>query len=82
MNSKLKKFDIFKNLKLYLNDDKINFNYKINIKKIGTNKIIIISNIKLFSLSSILKYNIIKLINLIINLLKIVKSNKINYFNN
>jgi len=46
-------FDYFNknNTKLYLNDKEISFNYKIKIKKIGINKIKIISNLNLFSLS-------------------------------
>ena len=49
-----KEFDYFnkENTLLYLNNEKIKFNYKINLNKIGINKIKIISNIKLFSLAS------------------------------
>ena len=49
-----KEFNYFNkdNTKLYLNDDKIKFNYKIKINKIGINKIKIKSNINLYSLSS------------------------------
>ncbi len=41
-----------KNTKLYLNDNEIEFNEKLNFNIIGTYKIKIISNTKLFSFSS------------------------------
>ena len=49
-----KEFNYFNkdNTKLYLNDKDIKFNYKLKFNKIGINKIIINSYIKLFSLSS------------------------------
>ena len=49
-----KEFDYFNNIntKLYLNDEEISFKYKLKFNKTGINKIKIISNIKLFSLSS------------------------------
>ena len=71
-----KEFDYFNelNTKLYLNDIKVKFNYKLKINKFGINKIKIFSNIKLFSLSSmfynciyIKKINFIKINNKNIN---------------
>ena len=49
-----KEFNYFNknNTKLYLNDNQIEFNHKLKIKKNGINKIKINSNIKLFSLST------------------------------
>ena len=49
-----KEFDYFNkiNTKLYLNDKEIQFNYKLKFIKEGINKIKIISNIILFTLSS------------------------------
>ena len=60
-----KEFNYFNkdNTKLYLNDVKINFNYKIKINKIGINKIKIKSNINLNSLSSMF-YNCYNIINI------------------
>ena len=49
-----KEFNYFNknNTKLYLNDKEIEFNYKLKFNEIGTYKIIIKSNINLYSLSS------------------------------
>jgi len=49
-----KEFDYFNkfNTKLYLNDKEMEFNYKLNFFKNGINKIKIISNKNLFTLSS------------------------------
>ncbi len=66
-----KEFDYFNelNTKLYLNDIKVKFNYKLKINKFGINKIKIFSNIKLFSLSSMF-YNCIY-----INKINFIKNN-------
>ena len=66
-----KEFNYFNkdNTILYLNEDEIDFNYKINFNKKGTNKIIIKSNVKLNSLSSMF-YNCCD-----INIIKFLKIN-------
>ncbi len=60
-----KEFNYFnkKNTKLYLNDNEIEFNYKLKFNEIGKNKIKIKSNINLFSLSTMF-YNCNKIINI------------------
>ena len=60
-----KEFNYFNkdNIKLYLNDKKIEFNYKLKFNEIGTYKIKIKSNINLISLSSMF-YNCNNIINI------------------
>ena len=57
-----KEFNYFNknNTKLYLNNKEIKFNYKLKFNKIGIYKIIIKSNIKLISLSTMF-YNCTKI---------------------
>ena len=57
------------NTKLYLNDNEIIFNYKLNFNKVGINKIVIKSYTKLSSLSSMF-YNCVN-----INKIKFIKIN-------
>ena len=72
-----KEFNYFnkENTKLYLNDKEIEFNYKLKFNKIGINKIIIKSNINLYSLSSMF-YNCKNIIK--IKFIKIKPNNVIN----
>ena len=51
------------NTKLYLNNEEIEFNYKLKFYKIGINNVKIKSNIKLFSLSTMF-YNCYNIINI------------------